>query len=639
MKRALPLLLAAVCVVLTCFMVGGIKEAEAASNIAGGTCGNKIDWWLTTDGDMYFEGTGTMYYWDWTDDVPWAPYISQIKTVTVKSGVTEIGNCAFKGAVNLTEVSLPSSLTVIKGYAFDDCVSLSKINLPSKLVTIGSYAFRNTKSLKSVKFPSGLKTLGMCSFEGCGLTSVTVPAGLKTMDGYAFQNSDSLKTATIGVGEGSFAVGFMCFADCDNLTTVKMGNAVKGIESESFGDCPKLVNVTIGPNVTYLRSSFAGCTGLKEIVIPDKVTILNWGSSGFSGSFKNCTSLEKIVFGKSLEYIDKRSFEGCTAIKEIYFLGDAPEFQSTETFKGCTIKGYVPKDNDTWRPATLTNHGGYIDWNKVDMFKYATVSAKASNKASTGKIVVSWDKVDGAVKYEVYRATSKTGTYSRLTTTKSTSITNSSAEIGKTYYYKVRGVNDDGVKSKFSEIVSRTYDCARPVAKASILSGSGKPKVKWDKIEGASKYEVYRATSKNGTYSKILTTKNTYFTNTSATPGKTYYYKIRAVCSKTTAGNSAYSSVVSATCDCARPVVSISRNSSGKPKLSWKKVEGASKYVVYRATSKSGKYTKLGETTKTSYTNNSAKAGKTYYYKVKAICSRTSSGNSAYSAVKSIKAK
>ena len=44
-------------------------------------------------------------------------------------------------------------------------------------------------------------------------------------------------------------------------------------------------------------------------------------------------------------------------------------------------------------------------------------------------------------------------------------------------------------------------------------------------------------------------------------------------------------------------------------------------------------------TTSKSYTNTSAVKGKTYYYKVKAICTKTTNGNSAYSSVKSITSK
>ena len=57
----------------------------------------------------------------------------------------------------------------------------------------------------------------------------------------------------------------------------------------------------------------------------------------------------------------------------------------------------------------------------------------------------------------------------------------------------------------------------------------GKLKVSWNAVKGAQYYQVYRSTSKNGSYKKIRETKSTYYTNGGRTPGKVYYYKIRAV--------------------------------------------------------------------------------------------------------------
>ena len=131
------------------------------------------------------------------------------------------------------------------------------------------------------------------------------------------------------------------------------------------------------------------------------------------------------------------------------------------------------------------------------------------------------------------------------TTTSTSYLNTSSATPGKTYYYKVRAVASDGANSEFSNVLYRTVDCARPVVTASNVASSGKIKLTWETVDGATKYEVYRATSKSGTYTKLGTTTKTYYTNSSATAGKTYYYKVKAVCSKTTSGNSAYSSVVS----------------------------------------------------------------------------------------------
>ena len=103
------------------------------------------------------------------------------------------------------------------------------------------------------------------------------------------------------------------------------------------------------------------------------------------------------------------------------------------------------------------------------------------------------------------------------------------------------------------------------------------------------------------------------------------------------AANSAFSEIKNLVCDLPRPEVTIAL-SSGHPKLSWKAIDGAVKYEIYRSASSSSGYTKTYTTTKCSYTNTTATAGKTYYYKVIAVAEK-SSANSAYSVEVHIKAK
>ena len=173
------------------------------------------------------------------------------------------------------------------------------------------------------------------------------------------------------------------------------------------------------------------------------------------------------------------------------------------------------------------------------------------------------------------------------------------------------------------------------VPKVTAANVSKGIKVSWGKVTGASKYNVYRKTG-SGSWSKIKTTTSTSYTDSSAKAGTTYYYKVKAVAEKSSA-NSADSKVVSAAAKLAQPEVKVAL-SSGKPKISWGKVSSAQKYNVYRATSENGEYKKIKTTISTSYTDKDAKSGKTYYYKVQAVCSK-SAGNSAYSAVKKIKVK
>lgn len=268
--------------------------------------------------------------------------------------------------------------------------------------------------------------------------------------------------------------------------------------------------------------------------------------------------------------------------------------------------------------------------------KMGEPTAKITGVASSGKPKISWNAVPHATEYQIYRSTSKSSGYEHLKTTSSTSFTDTTAKAGKTYYYKVRSVSGDGIKSDFSAPVSRCCDLRQPEVTAKNVSSSGKIKLSWKKVSGAEKYMIYRKSSSGGSYSRIATTASTSYTDSSAKAGTKYYYKVMAVHEKS-AANSAKSETVTCTCDLARPNVTV-KLSKGDPRLSWKKVSGAKKYYVYRATGKTGTYTRIKSTTKTAFTDTTAKAGKTYYYKVKAIHSNTAA-NSAYSAIDSIRTK
>ena len=258
-----------------------------------------------------------------------------------------------------------------------------------------------------------------------------------------------------------------------------------------------------------------------------------------------------------------------------------------------------------------------------------------SNVASSGKIKISWEKIDGAVKYEVYRSTDNK-TWTLLKTVSGTSLTNTSTTAGSLYYYKVKAIaSDTDASSAFSAVKSRYCDLARPTVTLSNVASSGKIKISWEKIDGAVKYEVYRSTD-NKTWTLLKTVSGTSLTNTSTTAGTLYYYKVKAIASGAGA-NSADSAVKSRTCDLARPSLTVTLNSKGKPVITWKKVTGAVKYTLYIYNAE-GRLLKTSTTTGTKITHSSAVRGTTYKYRVVAVHSN-SSANSAKSSTVSITAK
>ncbi len=263
---------------------------------------------------------------------------------------------------------------------------------------------------------------------------------------------------------------------------------------------------------------------------------------------------------------------------------------------------------------------------------------------SSGKPYIEWQRSPGANKYRIYRATSKTGTYKYLDTVEYDydatwfGYEDESASVNKRYYYKVRAISYTGKYSGYSNADSMRCILAQPKVSISGNSSTGKPVVKWDTVKGAEKYYIYRSTKQNSGYTRVATAISARsYTDTEAKVGTKYYYKVKAI-HENSAANSEYSAVVSRVCDLKRPSVTLKLSTSGYPYLKWSEISGASKYYVYRATSKTGTYKMIKSTTAEKFTDKDVTSGKTYYYKVKAVHSNTAA-NSAYSAIKSIKAK
>lgn len=189
--------------------------------------------------------------------------------------------------------------------------------------------------------------------------------------------------------------------------------------------------------------------------------------------------------------------------------------------------------------------------------KTTTVVESSIKTESTAynKIKVSWSKMPDVHGYEIYRSTSSSGTYSKVGTVTSGSTlnyTNSKVTTGKTYYYKVRAYKTVSGKKIYSPYTKNSSGKAIPSTPSSLTAkkaSNSSATLTWGKIDGASGYEVYRSTSKTGTYSKQGTITNgstLSYTNKNLSTGKTYYYKVRAyrtVDGKKVYGN--YSSILS----------------------------------------------------------------------------------------------
>ena len=622
-KRLISLVLAALLVL--CLLPATAYAAAAAS----GACCKNLTWSLSSTGTLTISGKGAMAEYS-NGNMPWAAYKNQIKSVVLSKGVTTIAYLSFSDCGKLTSVQIPDSVTDIGAAAFNRCTALSDMTLPRNLKTLGWLAFAGCSSLRTLTMPASLTEGGGSAFSKCtGLKEVYFEKGSKVVESTQFLSCTSLEKVVLP--EGLVSIGTDAFTGCTSLRSLRIPASVSKIGMYPARSCTGLQAITVASgNKNFVSRDGAlytkdmktliqypgGRTG--GIVIPQGVETLSMDSLG-------CPGMTSILLPVSLKLIGTGAFYGCDNLTDVYYAGTEKQWALVE--KGSVEKGSM---NEALGQAKM-----HYNYKRA----LPPVTAEAKCIVSTGKPYIKWTAVTGASKYEVYRATSKTGTYKLLGTTASLSYTDNKAGAGYTYYYKVKAVNAAGSKSDYSAVVTGICRCARPVVKTSYAASTGRPYIKWDAVAGAVRYEVYRAASKNGTYTLLGTTAATHYTDKKASTGCTYYYKVKAVSKVKASANSYYSAAAAGICHCAKPSVNVTATSAGKPRLTWNAVAGAGQYEVYRATSQNGAYTKMYTTTGLSYTNTSAKAGTTYYYKVKAISKVTSTANSAFSTPVSIKAK
>ena len=485
-----------------------------------------------------------------------------------------------------------------------------------------------SSQVKSVVIKDGVTSIGDCAFGGCiSLTSVSIP-------------------------DGVISIGFAAFESCSLLTGVTIPNSVTGIGDYAFGYCSSLISVTIPGSVTSIgEAAFAGgstsvnvsrenknyCSVDGGLYDKQKTTIFHPGkiqNGAFrvpdgvnrigDSAFFDCTSLTNVIIPKSVTSIGSLAFLGCIRLTNVT-IPDGVTSIGDAAFAGSSTSINVSRENKNY----CSVDGGLYNKQKT------TILHPGKIQNGTFRIPDGVTSI-GDYAFDGYR--------SLTNVTIPDSVTNicygaflDCIKLTDVYY---DGTASDWAKITIEEgnepLTNATLHCAKsaptaPVVKLGNSATSGKPMLTWKAVEGATSYRIYRSTAKGSGYSLLGTTTATSYTNTGAKAGTTYYYRVKA-CND--AGLSPYSNIVSGqvksvTPKPSAPVVKIGHSAaSGKPMLTWNAVSGATSYKVYRTTSQNGTYSLLGTVTATSYTNTGAKAGVTYYYKVKAV---NSAGESAYS--------
>ena len=239
---------------------------------------------------LYIEGSGEMEDYASSAHMPWVQYVSEIRSVNIKNGVTSIGVYAFSNCTSLTSVTIPSSVTRIGKGAFLACSSLPNVSIPEGVTSLEKYVFMDCTSLASVNIPDSVTKIDEDAFCDCSsLASVTIPNNVTSIGNEAFIRCTSLTSVTIPSSVTS--IGYHAFHSCTNLTSVTIPNSVTSIGYSAFEDCTSLTSVTIPASVTSIDgSTFSSCTSLTSVTIP--VSVIRFGNFAFS----SCTKLTDVYY-------------------------------------------------------------------------------------------------------------------------------------------------------------------------------------------------------------------------------------------------------------------------------------------------------------------------------------------------------
>ena len=245
--------------------------------------------------------------------------------------------------------------------------------------------------------------------------------------------------------------------------------------------------------------------GLADINIPDTVETID------DGVFYKCTSLEKIYISENVKYIGKDVFTGCDSLTLYGKAGSYAEQYAAENdlrFIPSELEYTITRSQDINCPETMTVEAG---------------SSRFIQGIGRQNAYLFKSYLPGNVKVSVNG--------------KLTGISPGTSKVrvlmpGKeTTYTDENGAKAHVIYKKKSKKVTVKCVLKTPSLKASLKRGQ-KIKLSWTKTDSATHYELYVKFPGKKSFKKVLRKKAEVkaVTHRGLVKGKSYSYKIRAIC-------------------------------------------------------------------------------------------------------------
>ena len=231
------------------------------------------------------------------------------------TGVTNVGDRAFKDCQYLTCMFLDDGIATIGDHAFYADEYLSAINMPRKLELIDQYAFYGCDTLTFVRARacSRLKRIEDHAFYSCTmLAELRLPDCLTYIGPWAFAWDRILgqEDTTLGLPSSLQTIGKGAFAFVNHHKKLNIPSQVTSIGDYAFMCDYYMEELTFSPGdkkLTIGVAAFAGDNHMKSVDLSNRVAQID------RCAFAGCELLEEAYFGDKIDTIQARAFTSVDA--------------------------------------------------------------------------------------------------------------------------------------------------------------------------------------------------------------------------------------------------------------------------------------------------------------------------------------
>ena len=257
---------------------------------------------------------------------------------------------------------------------------------------------------------------------------------------------------------------------------------------------------------------------------------------------------------------------------------------------------------------------------------HTPATPKVATTNEIGGVNVTWNKVDSATKYVVFRRQGGSNTWVNIGTTTGNTLFDKNVKSGVYYVYSVRAYNSLGKYSDFVTANTQTRKYMATPKLTTIYNHQNGLAIKWNAVAGVTNgYRVYRRGAGSTYWTYLGTTKNLYFIDSQVKNKSGEYFRYTVI------ADGDYHSKFDTTGlylkRLANPTLTSAVSSKSGITVKWGAVKGTTGYYVYRKTANST-WTRVGTvggTNNTTFLDKTAKKGTTYTYTVKAVYGATTS--------------